>query len=550
MMMKSQLERLHKNELQSLHINRRLLRAIAEDMVENKENYHYQHYHQHQQHVYDQGQDEEESSRVSTTPPVALSSTSALLDILCSTMDASSSTLQEVWINDDMIQFCAKSNVVDDDDDFYNETRGSDQEDKQEYSSSGKAVCNCRRRRRLLHTLTTLPSLQRLRFYLSSTMTKTQSEDFMQLVAPTIRACTMLQSLHFCMSNSSRPAPAAPTNEHFEDNDTTTTMIAPSSAIISVGFCLTPTALYTLASVGLENHPSLSEFGLQDVVIVGNRKPTTFVTTSNTSSVSAASLLQFPLDPVLLALASLPQLETVDISLSKPVPIFQPRHGLHRPQASRAKPVVVGASASRRCYFSGRALGVFFQKARRLQDCTLWDVGLEDEHFLSSPHQQNHCLLLSALQFHPRLQFLSLRGNPGLTRNGWWKFYKMLLHGNYTLKSLFHDGGFGEDVEQAMDHVLYWNLLGRGRLFSSSSPSSSGLSDSASSLALSSLSSKASSYTHTIATSSQKMEPHDSILSDWIDMLESVNDDVTSLYYFLRQGNALLMPSSSSSSFR
>jgi hypothetical protein len=137
------------------------------------------------------------------------------------------------------------------------------------------------------------------------------------------------------------------------------------------------------------------------------------------------------LDPLLFAIASIPRLETVDMTMN--------------PSAKRWMKTVEPATLAVLC------------KSPHLQDLSLWEFGLQDEH-------------LEAMQpviiQHPTLQFLSLRRNPGISSTAWHQFYDGLEHG-YTLCYLYNDDAEMSDVASTF---LGLNLLGRGRLFQQEQP--------------------------------------------------------------------------------
>jgi hypothetical protein len=110
------------------------------------------------------------------------------------------------------------------------------------------------------------------------------------------------------------------------------------------------------------------------------------------------------LDPLVLALSTIPNLETVDITVA---PEFAPKLGR----------------------LSDASFRDLFSSLPRLIDCSLWGFGLDNRHMV---------VLKEALQSHHRLQFLSIRRNAGITSEGW-KTVSDMMEENTTLVSLYYD---------------------------------------------------------------------------------------------------------------
>jgi hypothetical protein len=158
----------------------------------------------------------------------------------------------------------------------------------------------------------------------------------------------------------------------------------------------------------------------------------------------AASTPKMTLDPLVLALSTIPNLETVDITVA---PEFAPKLGR----------------------LSDSSFNSLFSNLQSLQDVSLWEFGLDNGHMV---------VLKQAVQSHRRLQFLSLRRNAAITSVGW-KTVSDMMEQNTTLVSLYYDSASAittvdsEEYKCLSDHhdrirlFLWLNQLGRGGLFDS-----------------------------------------------------------------------------------
>jgi hypothetical protein len=159
---------------------------------------------------------------------------------------------------------------------------------------------------------------------------------------------------------------------------------------------------------------------------------------------------QMTLDPLVLALSTIPNLETIDITVA---PEFAPKLGRL-------------SDASFRCLFSNLP---------HLQDVSLWEFGLDNGHMT---------VLKEIVQSHRRLQFLSLRRNSGITSQGW-KTVSDMMELNTTLVSLYYDSASATTAADSEHHkyltalhdrivlFLWLNQLGRGGLLDSITTNSS-----------------------------------------------------------------------------
>lgn len=153
---------------------------------------------------------------------------------------------------------------------------------------------------------------------------------------------------------------------------------------------------------------------------------------------------QMTLDPLMEALSTIPNLETIDITVA---PEFAPKLGR----------------------LSDASVRGLFSDLPHLQDVSLWDFGLDNQHMV---------VLKEAVQSHRNLQFLSLRRNSVITSTGW-KTVSDMMEQNTTLVSLYYDAASAttaDDSEQRKyltaqhDRIvlfLWLNQLGRGALLDS-----------------------------------------------------------------------------------
>jgi hypothetical protein len=154
-----------------------------------------------------------------------------------------------------------------------------------------------------------------------------------------------------------------------------------------------------------------------------------------------SSTLKMTLDPLVLALSTIPNLATVDITVA---PEF----------------------ATKLDRLSDASLQGLFSSSSHLLGVSLWEFGLDNRHMV---------VLKEAVQSHRRLQFLSLQRNPGITCAGW-KTVSDMMEQNTTLVSLYYDDSATVDSEQRRlltahhDRIrlfLWLNQLGRGDLLTS-----------------------------------------------------------------------------------
>jgi hypothetical protein len=123
-------------------------------------------------------------------------------------------------------------------------------------------------------------------------------------------------------------------------------------------------------------------------------------------------------------------------------------------------------------------------------------MGLDNAHMAA---------LQQTLPAHESLVFLSLRGNPGLSRAGGVQLCQAVL-GNTSLRSVYTDEWDDTDDDNEvcladwLAYILYWNQCGRGALLQTNEPET------------------------------------------WHKALAQHAADPTTLYYLLRQGHAHVLP--------
>lgn len=173
------------------------------------------------------------------------------------------------------------------------------------------------------------------------------------------------------------------------------------------------------------------------------------------------------LNPIVTALASLRQLESVDISLAatpttmmttrpQPAPVVLPRPTNARHGSSNHKATVRDDRSSTRWGSDGgdvdgaakmllppATLQNLVDSCLRLTDLSLWNCGLQDVHLE---------VLAAALLAHETLVFVSLRKHPEISNRAWCRFYRSLEH-CYCLQSLYNDHADGlNDCHPALPH--------------------------------------------------------------------------------------------------
>jgi hypothetical protein len=240
-------------------------------------------------------------------------------------------------------------------------------------------------------------------------------------------------------------------NPSFSTASTTST----SNNTAAPGLVLSSASDVTCLAKALAHHPCLTEVSLQDLVV------------------------RVPWHALLTALATLPRLQVVNLTL-------QGSGG-----GQQAPPRV-----------SNRSLAAFLS-VPTLQDVTLWSMGLDNAHMRA---------LQQALPGHASLVFLSLRGNPGLTRAGGVQLCRA-VEANTSLRSVYTDAWDDNDettsneetvcLDEWLGYILYWNQCGRGALLQSNAADT------------------------------------------WHKALAQHAADLPTLYYLLRQGHAHVLPSSS-----
>lgn len=232
----------------------------------------------------------------------------------------------------------------------------------------------------LLRSLTTLPNLLVLRIYIS----RRGSLDF-GLLQEVIQACPGLQQLIICDSSSWEDDPAG------------------------TAFALTTRKQINQLASTIRNHPSLIEVSLQECFVAPH----------------------LSLDPIVQALATLPCLEMINLTLTQD-------------------------SVGR---IHDSSIVRLFQ-VNTLQDVTLWSMGLDDQHMKA---------VRDVLPWHPSLVFLSLRCNSSITEKGW-QILCDIVEENHVLRSVYTDEIVSPERENMLQNFLYWNQIGRGNLIQSNDP--------------------------------------------------------------------------------
>lgn len=207
-------------------------------------------------------------------------------------------------------------------------------------------------------------------------------------------------------------------------------------------------------AASLREHPTLRDIKLLDLFllsvdtvvddndgVIGDAFAANATNKNNSGSTSS-------LDPIVTALSTIRQLESVDISLST----TSSRCGVVAPMAAAAvrggttggggggDGVVVGNQQndphddSDGVLITPRALQALLTNCQSLTDVTLWNCALVDAHLEA---------IGAALQRHETLQFLSLRRNANIGSAAWCHFYRRTLEHCYSLQSLYSDHADG-----------------------------------------------------------------------------------------------------------
>ena len=176
-----------------------------------------------------------------------------------------------------------------------------------------------------------------------------------------------------------------------------------------IAFALTSRQQVDELASTIRYHPSLVEVSFQECFVASH----------------------LSLDPIVAAMATLPRLEMINITLT---------------QSSVQR--LLDASI------------VKLFEVQTLQDVTLWSMGLDDEHMQA---------IRDVLPLHPCLVFLSLRCNPKISSKGWQTLCEMVEQ-NFVLRSVYTDEIVPPERENLLQTFLYWNQCGRGSLLQSHDP--------------------------------------------------------------------------------
>jgi hypothetical protein len=151
------------------------------------------------------------------------------------------------------------------------------------------------------------------------------------------------------------------------------------------------------------------------------------------------------LDQVVKVLATIPQLETLDITVATDDDSSSANSILHRRNNNNNKNTNSHNASNttndnksyhtdnhRHNQISPNALRHLFQSCPHLTDMSLWDCGLTEDHLLR--------VIAPALQHtNTNLEFLSVRRNPDITSHAWCTFYTQCLPTVYGLQALYND---------------------------------------------------------------------------------------------------------------
>lgn len=175
-------------------------------------------------------------------------------------------------------------------------------------------------------------------------------------------------------------------------------------------------------------HPSLRSVCLYDVILPASYDQTFLPRDSKRLKLGAF------LDPLFLAMATIPNLECVDCSVSN-----------------------LPATPCHQALVSPQALRVLFETPPLLEEVSLWNWGINDTHIKAA-------MIPALAPHHKNLRFLSLRQNPAITAAGWDTFYKSVLEdgNNYTLLHVVSDCGSTTRQQARGCNFLKLNQQGRG----------------------------------------------------------------------------------------
>jgi hypothetical protein len=232
------------------------------------------------------------------------------------------------------------------------------------------------------------------------------------------------------------------------------------------------------------------------------------------------------LDPLVLALSTIPNLQTVDVTVA---PEFAPQLGR----------------------LSDTSFRSLFTKCPYLQDVSLWEFGLDNRHM---------AVLKEAVPSHRCLQFLSLRRNGNITADGWQTVSDM-MELNTTLVSLYYDDDatassttatttttttsttatadsseYLADLHERIRLFLWLNQLGRGGLLNSITKNSriavTGTTKAA--MRVVAVETRAGPKPHRLRLPCSFLNSTVRQCHDWLSFLDRVSGDPDALYYLLQ----------------
>lgn len=239
--------------------------------------------------------------------------------------------------------------------------------------------------------------------------------------------------------------------------------------------CCSSTDLMLLVQA-LSHHPTLRTVSLHNLQVNHHQESDSTRTGSNSpdgreqDSVPSVGLL----DALIKAISTIPNLECVDLSLEQQeeddedeeqqrqaedelnnlndfaYAAFTGRRRRRRRQSIRKSTAGRSLHKHQQQWFvSPDALRSLFQTPPRLEQVSLWNWGLTDEHILQGlvpallkPNETAVAARRSCIQF------LSLRQNPAITTTGWKALYQVVEDGhNYTLQYVMSDDLEEEDED-------------------------------------------------------------------------------------------------------
>lgn len=203
-----------------------------------------------------------------------------------------------------------------------------------------------------------------------------------------------------------------------------------------------------------QNHSSLKSVCLYDLAlptdtgIYINRQHKNHPSSSSTATTTTAATTynneeeEAFLDPLIQALATIPNLECVDASIQT---------------------TTLEEDRTKKNLISPAALAKLLSTPPMLEEVSLWNWSLTDDHIM-------HGMVPSLLRQQTMLQFLSLRQNPAISQDGWDWFYTHVLADNYTLQHVVRDAPCTSDSQLQGQFQLQLNNQDRGAVLLQQDP--------------------------------------------------------------------------------